>query len=149
MVIACNMSSALMALLDEAEKFHGHLGPFLVIGVRMGSIGLNRLNIKEGEPLAVNALLPLHVPFSCIIDGLQVSTKCTVGNQKLSIKNSRRIQAEFERKNNGRKVSVALNLLMFERLKTQLLQEALPDKEVRKLAWKIAAVSEEELFIVT
>lgn len=31
-------------ILKRAAEFHGHLGPFLVIGVRMGLIGLRELD---------------------------------------------------------------------------------------------------------
>jgi formylmethanofuran dehydrogenase subunit E len=70
-----------------------------------------------------------------------------VGNRRLSIKDSAKIQAEFARRDNGQKIVVALNEPVFKKLKPQLLQETLSDKEVRELAWKIAAIPEEELFV--
>lgn len=149
MGIECNISPELTSILEKAAEFHGHLGPFLAIGVRMGLIGLDRVSMAMGDSLEVTASLPLRVPFSCIIDGLQVSTNCTVGNQKLSLKDCPSIQATFERKDNGQKIVVALNQSVFEKLKSQLLQETLPDEEIRKLAWKVAAIPEDELFVVT
>ncbi len=136
-------------ILEKAAEFHGHLGPFLTIGVKMGLIGLNRIGIDRGEALTIVASLPYRVPFSCIIDGIQVSTNCTVGNQRLSLNDSPRIQAVFKRKKNGQKVIVALNQVTFEKLKSQLLQNALQDEEVRELAWKVAEMPEGELFTVT
>jgi hypothetical protein len=38
--------------------------------------------------LIARAKLPLSTPFSCILDGIQATTQCTIGNQKLRIKNS-------------------------------------------------------------
>jgi formylmethanofuran dehydrogenase subunit E len=134
-------------VIEGAAGFHGHLGPFLVIGVRMGLIGLKQLGAKQNDDhVTVKASLPLRVPFSCIIDGLQVTTKCTVGNQKLSLANSEKIKVEFENKDDGRKIVVALNQAAFERLKSQLLRKSLQDEEIRKLAWKVAALTETELF---
>ena len=136
-------------LLGKAAEFHGHLGPFLVIGVRIGLIGLKKIGKHDAGQLGIEVSLPLHVPFSCIIDGLQVSTNCTVGNQKLSFEDCPSIQVTFERKDNGQKIVVALNQSVFEKLKSQLLQETLSDEEIRNLAWKVAAIPEDELFVIT
>ena len=143
------ISLELASVLEKAAEFHGHLGPFLAIGVRMGLIGLDQVGMGKGSSLAVTASLPLRIPFSCIIDGLQTSTKCTIGNQKLSVKSSGEIQVKFLRKDNGQKVVVALNQLMFAKLRSQLLQNMLPDEEVRELAWKVAAMPEDDLFVIT
>ena len=149
MTLTRNRSPKLIALMEKAAEFHGHLGPFLAIGVRMGLIGLERLGNPAYNSLVITASLPLHVPFSCIIDGLQVSTNCTVGNQKLSLEDSPIIQARFKRKDNKHGTLVALSMSMVEKMKTQLLQEALPKDEVHKLAWMIAGISEDELFKIT
>ena len=135
----------LVSLLEKAAEFHGHLGPFLAIGVRLGLVGLKKINQQKNGPLTIDVSLPLHVPFSCIIDGLQVTTQCTVGNQKLSLKDSDSIQARFKRENGRLEVTVALDKSMFEEMKSKLLGEAKPE-EIRRLAWVIASISEDELF---
>jgi len=144
-----NISLEFTSILERAAEFHGHLGPFLAIGVKMGLTGLNQLEIIKNKSLTIAASLPLRVPFSCIIDGLQITTSCTIGNRKLTLKDSEKIQAKFTRKDNGRKIVVALNQSTFEKLKSQLLQETLPDEKVRELAWKVATVPETELFVIT
>lgn len=144
-----SISPELTSILEKAADFHGHLGPFLVIGVRAGLVGLNRVGITKGDTLVVTASVPIRIPFSCILDGLQISTNCTIGNQRLSVRNSDEIQVTFERKGNGRKVVVALNRSTFSKLKSQLLQENLSDREVRELAWKVASMPKDKLFIST
>jgi formylmethanofuran dehydrogenase subunit E len=139
----------LSSIIERATEFHGHLGPFLVIGVRIGLIGLERLKTTENTSMTVAASLPLHVPFSCIIDGLQVTTKCTVGNQKLTMTDSTAIKAKFERKDNMQKSIIAVNPSAFETLKTQLLKKGLEKEEVEELAWKVAAIPEAELFTIS
>ena len=133
--------------VGQAVEFHGHLGPFLVIGVRMGLVGLEKLDAqpKDGH-LSVVALQPLRVPFSCVIDGLQVVTRCTVGNQKLTVKDSDKIQAEFRR--SGEKTIVTLKDSVCEKLKAQLSQGGMTDENVCALARKIAVLPECELFTV-
>lgn len=134
-------------IIDQAANFHGHLGPFLVIGVRMGLTGLKRLDAcTHSRDLSITASLPLRVPFSCIIDGLQVSTKCTMGNQKLTLRDSEKIQAEFSRREKGQKIVVSLNNSILEKLRTQLQPEDIADDQVRQLAFKVASTPENELF---
>ena len=146
MTLTRNRSPKLIALMEKATEFHGHLGPFLAIGVRMGVIGLERLGNPAYNSLAITASLPLKVPFSCIIDGLQVSTNCTVGNQKLSLRDSHTIQVKFQREDNRQEIVVTLNRSMIEKIKSQLLTKAMLNDEMRKLAWMIAELSEDELF---
>ena len=63
--------SKIDGILQKAVGFHGHLGPFLIIGVSMGLIGLRELettpdNAKLCATISVNKV----VPFSCVIDGV-------------------------------------------------------------------------------
>jgi formylmethanofuran dehydrogenase subunit E len=146
MTFARTVPPELASLLEKAAEFHGHLGPFLAIGVKMGLAGLKKIGKQNGHQLVIDASLPLHVPFSCIIDGLQVSTHCTVGNQKLSLEDSDSIRARFKRENDGLEVTIALNKAIFEEMKSDLLGEALSEEEVCRLAWVIAGISEDELF---
>jgi len=136
----------LISRLEKAADFHGHLGPFLVIGVRMGLIGLGKIGEFNHGQLRIEASLPIYVPFSCIIDGLQFTTQCTIGNQKLTIKDSSSIQATFTRVTDEKEVKLALNKSKFDELKSQLLDKALLGDEIRKLAWIVAALPENELF---
>ena len=84
-------------LLRKAEEFHGHLGSFLVIGVRMGQIGLEALDAKEHKnSLHVSLKVPPNVPYSCIVDRDQISTRCTIGNQKLQLRTRKKSKQNLE-----------------------------------------------------
>ena len=135
-------------IVEKAADFHGHLGPFLIIGVRLGLAGLKKLGACDSKGLSVTASLPLRVPFSCIIDGIQVTTKCTVGNQKLLLIDSKKIQAEFRRKGKKR-VVISLKDSALEKLRMQLRQEGTTDEQVRQMASKIAATPESDLFTIS
>jgi len=136
------MDTELMSLLKKAADFHGHLGPFLALGVRMGLVGVRELGAKENaEKLRVTVMLKHSVPFSCVIDGVQVATKCTVGNKKLRVKKSSGIAAKFELQN-GEHVTVTVNPATFNKL------EKVSSGELRELAQLVASMPEEELFIV-
>jgi formylmethanofuran dehydrogenase subunit E len=133
--------------IKEAEKFHGHLGPFLVLGVRMGETAKKILEIAQEEnvSLQVNAKLPLLTPFSCVLDGIQVTTQCTIGNQRLKIENSsKEISANFQCIKTGKKLKITVNPKITEALMKKL-SEGFSNEE---LAWEIASTSENKLFTV-
>lgn len=143
-----NKTRELDITLRKAEEFHGHLGPFLVLGVRMGIIGVRELGAKgNNKELHVTAMVKDSPPFSCVIDGIQVATKCTIGNKKLRLKSSSGIAAKFELPSRET-VTVAVDPTAFDRLKKELLAEKVPSEEVRRLAQLVASMSEKELFII-
>jgi len=92
-------------------------------------------------------MLRNSVSFSCAIDGIQVATKCTIGNRKLRSRSSSGIAVRFELQRREQ-VTVAVDPTAFERLKNELLSENVPPEEVRKLAYLLASMPEEELFII-
>ena len=126
---------------------HGHLGPFLVIGVRMGEAAIKTLKLSDEERhgLLANVKVPLHPPFSCLLDGIQVSTTCTIGNQRLQIKNSKTIQATFTRQKDAKKVKITLT----QNLSEQLEQKQKQDKLDEAFAWELAELPENQLFNIT
>jgi formylmethanofuran dehydrogenase subunit E len=137
------------ALLNKAVEFHGHLGPFLVLGLRMGIAGLKELKLKGGErKLRVTAKLRYSIPYSCTIDGLQIATKCTIGNKRLKILDHSGIEVKFKLEG-GKQITVAVNSDFFDILKEKLSSERFPCEKVRKLAQLVASTSEMELFTVS
>jgi len=65
-------------LLEGAVQFHGHLGPFLILGLRAGLLGIDYLG-KDYFELKAKVKTTLHPPRSCIIDGIQFISGCTTG----------------------------------------------------------------------
>lgn len=143
------ISSPTESLLRKAEEFHGHLGPFLVMGVRMGQICLEAFEREEHRnSLHVSLKVPFKVPYSCVVDGIQITTKCTVGNQKLKLKNAEEIEAKFEDSNSGRSIIVTPRPSILPMLKERVVGKNLSDEETRKLALNIASMPDKDLFIV-
>ena len=131
-------------MIRDAQKLHGHLGPFLVIGVRMGAIAKRELSVADGECICLraNVKVPLFPPFSCLLDGIQASTSCTVGNQRLTIENGEEICVNFTKQNGDKTVKITLNPRLAEELKKKLSEDALTEE----FALKIAGLPENQVF---
>ena len=142
-----SQTRSLDSVVREAVAFHGHLGPFLVLGIRMGLTGLRELKANEGELKQAIAILKQTPPFSCTIDGIQITTHCTVGNGKLKLKDkSDAISAIFEDKK-GEQVIVTLRSKKFEELKKALPKNRQSQINIR-LAKDIASTPETDLFTI-
>jgi formylmethanofuran dehydrogenase subunit E len=83
-------------LYSRAEEFHGHGGPFMVIGLRMGQTALQMLDARGWFGIKCNALLRWRPPDSCVLDGIQMSTGCTTGKHNLIVTEREGVAAEFE-----------------------------------------------------
>ena len=131
--------------IKKAETLHGHLGPFLVIGVRIGEVAKRILKVESNEKLRATAKIPLETPFSCVLDGIQSTTQCTVGNQKLKIENSQReITVQFKLENPNSTLKIGVNQQIIEELKQKFSQGATN----QELAWKIVELPENQLFSI-
>jgi formylmethanofuran dehydrogenase subunit E len=130
--------------IKNAQKLHGHLGPFLVLGVRMGMTAKKALNVTSDQctSLRASVKVPLFPPFSCLLDGIQASTSCTVGNQRLTIENSEEMCVSFAKQNAGKTVKVTLKPKIAEKLKKQLVKGSLTEK----FALELAHTPENQLF---
>ena len=72
--------------LKKIEQFHGHLGPYAVIGYRMGLMANKKLGKDPFSKKAV-VFTGTTPPLSCIVDGIQMSSGCTTGKGNLIVKN--------------------------------------------------------------
>ncbi len=118
--------------LKEAERFHGHLGPWLVLGILAGEAALKKLKCKKYFGLSIRVWGASRKPKSCLIDGLQLSTGATYGKGNIQKLNGPAIKMEFYNRINQRKIALGLkNGLLRE------LEEARTHKESEALARKL------------
>ena len=141
----------LVSTIRRAAEFHGHLGPFLVLGVKMGLIGMKKLKIEaNARQLRIEAELPKQIPYTCTLDGLQAVTRCTFGNQKLSLKEAKSpvISTKFDADNGEKRVFICVKNEVLQTL-MEKLQKAKGDTATQeKLAWMIASMPEDKLFLI-
>lgn len=72
-------------LEDLLKTFHGHLGPYVVIGYRMGKLALGELDSEGHFGLTAEVHSPLKTPRSCLIDGVQLGSGCTLGKGNIKV----------------------------------------------------------------
>ncbi len=94
--------------LKQAIGFHGHLGPYLVLGLLMGEYALGKIKAKRHFGLEVKAWGATQKPKSCLIDGLQLSTGCTYGKGNIAKYNGKVIKVSFINCENKRNTTFVL-----------------------------------------
>ena len=72
-------------ILEYAKEFHGHICPYLALGIRasliaMDELGVGRLDYSGSVDESILAIVETN---SCFTDGVQVTTGCTLGNNSL------------------------------------------------------------------
>jgi len=108
-------------LLSKAIDFHGHTGVFLAVGLKMGLLAKGELG---GDCFSLKALVKTatHPPRSCLIDGIQVSTGCTLGKMNIKVEESSELSGVFT---NGEK---SLEIIVKEDF-LQALQEKMVGRD--------------------
>lgn len=125
----------LEGLLKRGVEFHGHLGPFLVLGLRMGLLALRELNSEGHFDLRATVETGTTPPISCLIDGIQLATGCTLGKGNITVLHHGRARATFSK--DERKLTVELLPQVIDLVK---------GGDVETLARRVAELEVEELF---
>jgi formylmethanofuran dehydrogenase subunit E len=97
----------LAALIERGTEMHGHLGPFLVAGIRMGLLALDLLGSPGYFGIEAKSETGSVPPVSCLADGIQIGSGCTTGKGNLRLVAGGRPRARFVTAE-GRAVTIAL-----------------------------------------
>jgi formylmethanofuran dehydrogenase subunit E len=106
--------SSLPEELQRAKSFHSHLGPYLVIGLKMGQVVIQRLG-DEPFSMTIDVFTGSRPPLSCVVDGLQLATPCTVGNGQIRIREGQRVAIRARR--DEQQVELSLKPEIWERIR--------------------------------
>ena len=125
--------------LKQIQQFHGHLGPYAVIGFRMGKVANEKLG---SDPFSKKAVVwtGTKPPLSCIVDGIQMSSGCTLGKGNLTVKGDGIPKAHFST-DDGRKFKI--------KLKNQIqneIDETVTQENIINYSESIFEKSDSELF---
>jgi formylmethanofuran dehydrogenase subunit E len=79
-----------------SEWFHGHYQPYIALAIRMGELAMNLLKAKRHE-ISIISETGFRPTYSCMTDGLQLSTGSTIGNGKLKVEEKGVLAATFSK----------------------------------------------------
>jgi len=131
-------------LLDKAIDFHGHGGPFMVVGLRMGLMALEKLDAHGYFDLSCRAMLHWGPPDSCVIDGIQISSGCTMGKHNIKVEDHDGIAVEFTR--GDRILDISLKSKVLKRIRGILTLKN--DGVIKSMMLELAESSEGDVFNV-
>jgi len=94
--------------LSQATKFHGHLGPYLILGILAGEFAVKKLKCKRYFGLNVKVYGANEKPKSCLIDGIQLSTGATFGKGNIQKFNGSIIRIQFYNHLSRKRISLKL-----------------------------------------
>ena len=107
--------------LKIIERFHGHLGPYAVLGYKMGKIACEKLGADPFEK-KVTVSTGTTPPISCIVDGIQVGSGCTLGKGNITVTTEKLPKAVFSNKN-GDKITISLRKQIQDEIDTKVTEE--------------------------
>ncbi len=141
--------------LAQVVQFHGHLGPSVVAGARMGMIGLRVVEAKGFFDVEVTCEGPLaKPPQACFLDGVQVATGATMGKRTLNWVQANQIVVRIKNTQTGkvaelRPTSALVQLLGSFKPQPKAGPRHGGDEQLEAIARNIAAMPEKEVAVVT
>jgi len=105
------------------RAFHGHLGPYVFAGMRMGRYAVARLEANPHFGIEADVYCPGKTPVSCSIDGIQFSTGCTLGKMNIRHHEAEGVEAVFRNRDTGRALRLRLRPEAVRRAVERMHQE--------------------------
>jgi len=124
------------AMIECGMRLHGHLGPYLVAGIRMGLLALRKLDSPGYFGLRAESHAGRTTPLSCLNDGVQIGSGCTAGKGNLDIIGEDGPRVRFTAVD-GRAIEIELR---------QEVVDSFDGVDLIKKACELERMPEEELF---
>ena len=105
------------------ERFHGHVGPYVVLGYRTGRHAQERLGANAFK-LTAEVSAGTRPPMSCFVDGVQLGSGCTLGKGNITLSGEETVEARFSSED-GRHLRMRARPETLERLAPRLEKEDL------------------------
>jgi formylmethanofuran dehydrogenase subunit E len=119
-------------LLEKAVKLHGHLGPFLVLGLK---VGLRAKEILGAKPEKCELETVNCKPYLCAIDGI----KTVMGCGTIIVKEGKGLAAKFKG-SHGREVLIKVKEALVKKYAEG------PWEKCEEYAYEVISSDEEQLF---
>jgi len=126
----------LRAMVDRGTLLHGHLGPYLVAGIRMGLLALRELESSGYFRIQAESEAGRTTPLSCLNDGIQIGSGCTAGKGNLQIIGEGAPRARFSTED-GREITIELR---------REIVDSFPGADLVAKSRELETIAEKELF---
>ena len=129
---------------EELERFHGHLGPMVALGARMGehAVVVHRMPTYFGMTVRVEC--GPEPPATCILDGLQMAIGATMGKKNIQHIPADDLKVTITEDKSGRSVTYTVNSSTKDLLKRWEKEGA----DVEERGHRIFHMKAEDLFDV-
>lgn len=101
------------------DEFHGHLGVYSIVGAKMGIKAREIFGVGP-DVLEVVSYAGLKPPYSCLNDGIQVSTGSTLGMGLISVAPVKQTRAMADFSYKGRTVRISLKDEYLEKVESDI-----------------------------
>jgi len=124
------------------ERFHGHVGPYVVLGYLSGRLAQERLGANAFR-LKAEVSAGSRPPMSCFVDGVQLGSGCTLGKGNLTLHEEELVEARFTAEDGSR-------LRIKARPETLgKLRPRLEKADIQRVSREFLSAPPEELFNIT
>lgn len=129
--------------LQKIKDFHGHLGPYAVIGYRMGLAANQEFGDDVFKKIA-RVFSGTVTPMSCMIDGIQLSSGCTMGKGNIIVEEIGEPRAIFSDKEGSKSIEITLRDVVHQMIKEKMTSWEAGDE----LAELVYSMPDEELLSI-
>lgn len=138
------------AWVAQVAQFHGHLGPWVVAGARLGMAAAKAVDAKSHFDAEVICEGPFEKPpKSCFLDGVQFGSGATLGKRTIQVVNTKSLVLRITNPKTGVRAETRPKKKLLDTLES-LEKIAKPSMEqVERIARDIAAMPDEEILVVS
>ena len=137
------------AWLDHMVQLHGHLGPWVVAGARLGMAGARAVDAKGHFDAEVTCEGPFEKPpRSCFLDGVQLGSGATLGKRTIHVVDGKQIVVRVRNRRTNKAVEVRLSRKLIDLLEPKEPADR-GEEYYEQMARDIAAMPDEELLTVS
>ena len=124
------------------ERFHGHVGPYVVLGYRTGRLALDRLGVNAFR-MRAEVRAGSRPPMSCYVDGVQLGSGCTLGKGNIVTSDEETVEARFTSDDGGH-LRVRTRPEVLGRLGPKLAPG-----DLQRTSEEFISMSDDDLFIIS
>jgi formylmethanofuran dehydrogenase subunit E len=139
------------AWLAKAVQLHGHLGPWVVAGARLGMAGARAVDAKNHFDVEVVCAGPFQrPPQSCFLDGMQIGSGATLGKRTIEVVEAKELVVKLRNPRTKKAVEVRPTRKLLDILEPPAQTEEVKHDEgyFEEIARRIAAMPDEDILVV-